>query len=113
MCFVCFSQRNTFQLVLATEGDRSFAMFLYLDDGIEWTTGDDGGGFNGLGGMPAQVGYDAGDSINYYTVPGSMTPSIADIETTSNVGVPGLYIFQVSFNSTGKPFCTNQKPYLA
>ena len=45
--------------------------------------------------MEAQVGYDAGDFINYYTVPGSMTPDIVDIENTSNVGIPGMYIFQV------------------
>ena len=51
--------------------------------------------------MEAQVGYDAGDYINYYTVPGSMTPSIVDIETTSNVGIPGMYIFQVDGNYTG------------
>ena len=49
----------------------------------------------------AQVGYDAGDSINYYTVNGSMTPSIVDIETTSNVGTPGMYIFEVDGNYTG------------
>ena len=56
---------------------------------------------NGLGGTEAQVGYDAGDYINYYTVPGSMTPSIVDIETTSNVGIPGMYVFEVDGNYTG------------
>ena len=99
---ICFSQTNTFQLVLATDGNSSLALFLYLDDGIQWTTGDDGGGTNGLGGTEAQVGYDAGDSIDYYTVPGSMTPSIVDIETTSNVGIPGMYIFQVDLPTPGK-----------
>ena len=77
-------------------------MFLYLDDGIQWTTGDASGGENGFGGTEAQVGYDAGDYINYYTVPGSLTPSIVDIETTSNVGIPGLYIFEVGTTSSGK-----------
>ena len=103
---ICFSQTNTFQLVLAMNGNCSFALFLYLDDGIQWTTGDDGGGSNGLGGDEAQVGYDAGDYINYYTVPGSMTPDIVDIETTSNIDIPGMYIFQVGSNSTGKPSYT-------
>ena len=87
--------------MLATDGSRSFAIFLYLDDGIQWTTGYDNGGTNGLGGIEAQVGYDAGDSINYYTVPGSMTPSIVDVETTSNVGIPGMYMFEVDGNYTG------------
>ena len=95
------SQTNTFQLVLATDGSRSFAIFLYLDDGIQWTTGSRNGGSNGLGGTEAQVGYDAGDSVNYYTINGSMTPSIVDIETTSNVGIPGMYIFEVDGNYTG------------
>ena len=87
--------------MLATDGRRSFAIFLYLDDGIQWTTGDRNGGDNGLGGTEAQIGYDAGDSINYYTVPGSMTPSIVDIETTSNVGTPGMHVFEVDGNYTG------------
>ena len=90
------SQKNTFQLVLATDGNRSFAIFLYLDEGIQWPT-EDGGS------TEAQVGYDAGDYINYYTVNGSMTPSIVDIETTSNVGIQGMYIFEVDGNYTGMP----------
>ena len=87
--------------MLATDGSRSFAIFLYLDDGIQWTTGNRNGGIYGLGGTEAQVGYDAGDYINYYTVNGSMTPSIVDIETTSNVGIPGMYVFEVDGNYTG------------
>ena len=90
------------QLVLATNCSSSFVLFLYLDDGIQWTTGNLDGGMHGLGGDEAQVGYDAGDSINYYTVPDSMTPSIVDIETTSNIGIPGMYIFQVDKSSPGK-----------
>ena len=100
--YVYFFQTNTFQLFLATDGTNSFAFFLYLDDGIQWTTGNNGGGINGLGGMEAQVGYDAGNDINYYTVPGSMTPNVVDIETTSNVGIPGLYLFDVATTYLGK-----------
>ena len=87
--------------MLATDGSRSFAIFLYPDDGIQWTTGDSNDGYKGLGGTAAQVGYDAGDSINYYTVNGSMTPKIVDIETTSNVNTSGMYIFEVDGNYTG------------
>ena len=54
------SQTNTFQLILATDGSESFAIFLYPDDGIQWTTGYQSGGTKGLGGVEAQVGYDAG-----------------------------------------------------
>ena len=87
--------------MLATDGRKSFALFLYFDDGLQWTTGNNGGGTDGLGGTEAQVGYDAGDYINYYTVPGSMTPSIVDLETTSNINISGMYIFQVDGNYTG------------
>ena len=48
---------NTFQLVLATDGNRSFALFLYLDDGIQWP--------NENLTVEALSGYDAGDGINY------------------------------------------------
>ena len=92
---------------MATDGNSSFALFLYLDDGIQWTTGDDSGGISGLGGIEAQVGYDAGDYTNYYTINGSMTANIVDIETTSNVDIPGMYIFDFISNVTsGKTSCT-------
>ena len=57
-------------------------MFLYAD--IEWTSG---GG--------AVAGINAGDGINHVTIPGSRTLSILNIEETSNVGVPGVWIFRV------------------
>ena len=80
---------------------RSYALFLYPEGGIRWTTGD-ATGKKGREGIQAQVGYDAGDNINYYTVPGSRTSSIVDIESTSNVGVHGLYIFKVDGSPAGK-----------
>ena len=89
-------QTNTFQCITATDGYRSYVIFLYLDNGIQWTTGDASGGTNGFGGTPAQVGFNAGDNTNYYSVPGSRTSSIVNIETTSNVGVAGMWVFQVN-----------------
>ena len=74
---------------------------MYLDDGIQWTTGDYNGGVNGIGGTEAQVGYDAGDGVNFLNVDGSRTASIIDIETTSNVDVPGVYVFQLGFAPPG------------
>ena len=70
-------------------------IFLYADNGIQWTTGDASGGTNGLGGTPAQVGFDAGDGERFFSVPDSQTPGIIDIPTTSNVGVPGMWVFEV------------------
>ena len=89
-----FPQTNTFQLVLATDGNRSFALFLYLDDGIQWP--------NENLQDEALSGYDAGDGINYFVNPLSYTLDIGGIEETSNVCEDGLYIYQVDGNSTGK-----------
>ena len=68
---------------------------MYADGRIQWTTGDNSGGFNGLSGTEALVGINAGDSINHVTVPGSRTSSIINIARTSNVGIPGTWMFQV------------------
>ena len=81
---------------MATDGTRSFVLFLY--ENITWTTGDASGGRGGFGGTPAQVGFNAGDGIRFASVPGSQTAEIANIEETSNVGVPGLWIFRVDEN---------------
>ena len=74
---------------------RSFTIFLYADGEIQWTTGDESGGFNGLGGTPAQVGFDAGDGIRSTTIPGSRTSAIINIAQTSNVGISGTWIFRI------------------
>ena len=74
-------------------------MFLYLDDGINWVTGDYNGGINGFGGREAFVGFNFGGpnaTSSYFAVEGSRTPAVANIETTSNVNIAGLWIFQVN-----------------
>lgn len=42
------AQNNTFQSVLATDGESSFVLFLYEEEGIQWTTGDSDGGEQGV-----------------------------------------------------------------
>ena len=107
---------------MATNGVNSFVIFLYADGEIQWTTGDASGGTGGLGGTPAQVGFNAGDGIRFASVPGSQTAEIINITTTSNVGILGVWIFRVdeediavggcSFDPIGKEFiyihCKNQ-----
>ena len=88
-------QANTFQCVLATDGFQSFVIFLYACDGIQWTTGDDSGGHDGFGGIEAVAGINGGDGVNYFNIPGSLTPDIINIDETSNVGIPGVWMFQV------------------
>lgn len=92
---------------MITDGRRSFVIFLYADGEIQWTTGDASGGTNGLGGTEAQVGFNAGDGIRFTSVPGSQTPAIINIDTTSNVGNPGVWIFQVDADEVPPtPGCT-------
>ena len=89
-------QINTLQCVLAsTTVMDSFVILLFAGGEMQWTTGDDSGGVNGLGGTEAVVGINVGDGITFTTLPGSMTPSIINITQTSNVGIPGMWIFQV------------------
>ena len=68
---------------------------MYADGKIQWTTGDNSGGYNGLFGIEALAGYNAGDWINSYTILGSRTSNITNITRTSNVGIPGTWIFKV------------------
>ena len=93
---------NTFQCVLATNKFESFVFFLYNDGGIQWTTGDDSGGTNGLGGNEAIAGISAGDSDNYFVIPELGSPCILNIDKTSNVGTPGVWMFKVG---TGTQKC--------
>ena len=80
---------------MITDGRRSFVIFLYANGEIQWTTGDASGGTNGFGGTAAQVGFNAGDGIRFASVPGSQTRDIVNIDSTSNVGIPGVWVFRV------------------
>ena len=84
---------NTFQCILATSELESFVVFLYAD--LQWTTGDKSFGNDGLGGTEALAGYNIGDQINSYTIAGSRTSTITNIATTSNVEIPGRWVFKV------------------
>jgi len=88
-------QTNTFQCVLATDGYKSFVIFLYAHGRIQWTTGDDDGGVGGLGGDEAAAGINAFSKADSITIPGSSTPQIINIDQNSNVGVPGMWIYKL------------------
>ena len=103
-CFFPFLQRNTFQVVLITDGECSFVTYLYADRRIQWTTGDGRSeGQGGLGGIPAVAGFDAGDETRFFSIPGSGTPDIVDIELTSNIGVDGQWTFRVDLAEIVQP----------
>ena len=68
---------------------------MYAGGRMQWTTGDNSGGYNGLSGTEALAGFNAGNRINYFAIPGSRTSSIINIISTTNVGIPGTWMFKV------------------
>ncbi|KAM4693949.1 sushi, nidogen and EGF-like domain-containing protein 1 isoform 2-T2 [Discoglossus pictus] len=99
---------NTFQIVLITDGLRSFTIFNY--ETIEWTTGrhaSSGGDSTGRGGIAAQAGFNAGDGWRYFNIPGSRTDDIAGIANTTNVGIPGRWVFRIDNNHVQVGECRN------
>ena len=72
---------NTFEVVLATDGELSFVTFLYAD--IQWTNGVQGAGID----IP-------GTSSDDLFIPGSFSDA-RNLPTTSNVGVPGMWMYRV------------------
>ena len=47
----------------------------------------------------ANIGFNAGDGVRSFMVPGALTPQARDIETTSNVNRTGLYIYRVDLTT--------------
>ncbi|NWI91347.1 TECTA protein, partial [Pitta sordida] len=95
---------NTFQAVLASDGVTCFVLLNYGD--LQWTTGiaNNGDHHTGLGGVPAQAGFNSGDDVHYYNIPGSRSPAVRTLGRRSNVGVPGRWVFQVdTFRATEGP----------
>ena len=72
---------------------------MYADGRIQWTTGDADGGSNGLGGLYAQVGFNKGDGRSYSVIPESRTADVIKMDETSNIGKPGVWIFEISQGS--------------
>ncbi len=67
---------NTFQVVLATDGELSFVTFLYAD--IQW--------INGVIGAGIYI------QVSEEVIPGSFSDA-RNLTTTSNVGVPGIWMY--------------------
>ncbi|XP_061680966.1 rootletin isoform X3 [Syngnathoides biaculeatus] len=99
---------NTFQVVLITDEELSFTIFQY--NNITWTTGrhaSSGGDANGLGGIAAQAGFNAGDGIRYFNIPGSRTQDVSNVEATTNVGFPGRWVFRIDHANVEVGGCNN------
>ena len=101
---------NTFQVVVATNGYQSYAIFNYLDDGIQWSSADNTGGVNGIGPLGAQVGFNLGDGVHFYVRPETITDSILQLDDNSNVCVPGKYVFRIDGEMVQPGRCMNITP---
>ncbi|XP_061188889.1 protein mesh-like [Saccostrea echinata] len=106
-CSPCW-KRNTFQEILITNGQHSFTIFNY--EQIQWTTGtaSNGDANTGLGGIPAQVGFNAGDGKVFYVVNASRTADIINVNHMSNIGVPGKFAFRIDAAEIGNGGCNTQ-----
>ncbi|XP_012889103.1 PREDICTED: sushi, nidogen and EGF-like domain-containing protein 1 [Dipodomys ordii] len=49
----------------------------------------------GFFGLLCEFGFNAGDGQRYFNIPGSRTADMADVESTTNVGVPGRWAFRI------------------
>merc|ERR1712110_870542 len=85
---------NDMQAILVHDNNHSFAIFQYGD--IEWTTvtASQGDRCTGLGGTPAQVGFNDGGG-NFYSVPGSQTNDMQHIDDMTNCRTTGRFIFKI------------------
>ncbi|CAC5373570.1 Alpha-tectorin [Mytilus coruscus] len=79
-----FNKRNTFQAILVTDSKSAFVIYNY--NKIEWIASMK---------IPAQVGFNMGDDIHFYSVEGSRTSQIINLPNLSNVGYPGKFVFRV------------------
>ncbi|XP_020611647.1 protein mesh-like isoform X3 [Orbicella faveolata] len=93
------SKVNTFQAVLVTDGRHSFAIFNY--NVIVWTTGT-------ASGTPAQGGFNAGDGIRFFVIPGSRTNDILNLPSTSNVARAGQWMFRTDEASVEAGGCDSR-----
>lgn len=101
---------------MATNREKTAACFQYPTPeeqgnsrgGLDWTTGDvsfvppNPPPFGGFGGIPAQVGFDAGDNVNFFAHPDSFTSNICNIDGSgpakqySTHGVTGQFCYLIS-----------------
>ena len=80
--------------MFAVSGDETYTIYRYADEHIQWSRGG-----------RALVGYNTGDGINGYAVPGSRTEDIVRIASSSNVGVGGIWVFRLDEEELVLPKC--------
>ncbi len=92
------SKLNNFQMTLAGLSNSGDFDIEFRYNRLEWTTGDASEGVNGLGGVPAKAGFDAGDGSHFYSLPGSFSSTGAlNFANITNVtgGEAGVFKFSI------------------
>ncbi|XP_063831983.1 protein mesh isoform X3 [Ostrinia nubilalis] len=91
---------NTFQMVLATDEVFTYAIFNYLE--INWSSHTEAGGdtTTGEGGVPAYIGFNAGNATRSYEYkPYSQESVLRDLTGRGWAnGFPGRHIFRIDEN---------------
>ena len=89
------SVTNTFQLQLYDQGEDGIDIVLRYES-IGWTTGDLEGGWQGLGGDPALIGWRLGASgaVNGHWASGQEGRLLALPDQLGNTGVAGLWVYR-------------------
>ncbi|XP_050461827.1 nidogen isoform X2 [Cataglyphis hispanica] len=82
---------NTYQVAISSNGSHSFVELLYPENGIQWIQGESHP--SGLPDAKAQAGFMSEGKM--YTLRGSGTDQIQNVDKWSNVNRPGQWLFQV------------------
>ena len=104
---------NTFQMQLFDRGNGAFDV-VYRYQAINWTSGDLQGGWDGLGGSAAMIGYRLGASgaATLLAASGNEAAALALDSGPGNGGVRGLWVFEVG-DRTDEIIGTRQRDRLA
>ena len=83
-----YHQTNTFQCVVAVSGNETYALFLYADGLMQW--GDV------KSSVAAGIGYTSREHNNIsFDLIGSQLKDFHRITFTTNVEVPGMWVFRL------------------
>jgi len=96
-------------VAVATNGSHSYAIFNYLDDGIQWSSADNTGGINGIGPFGTQVGFNGGDGVHFFVRPEPQSDSILKLDDNSNICERGKYVFRIDGDIAQPGRCINIK----
>ncbi|XP_016969841.2 nidogen [Drosophila rhopaloa] len=84
---------NTFQVALIADEQQTFVQLIYPEGGLNWLQGETAG--SGLPDIRAQAGFEGADG-RYYKLNGSGSANARFLSESTNLGVPGVWLFEVA-----------------